>query len=423
MSREGGKDVLFDALDAVEEEYDLRGPQYEMLEDVRDQLEHDNVAVLTTRPGSGKTWLLRRVAREYRGRVFYSVPSPDLAEREYKKFREWDLSVDLWRRVEDYDECKVKLPELLGDELEQEELISVMMHAGSAQDEPKCYPWFYRTEGPLLGALKNDEKLREKVREAMYKGNPFINGFAPWDSCRDCPIIDQLRDPKRIICISFRKLVSVPFLYASHRRARQALDKEPFISEKDWKKALEGSLVILDDAHVLPGTLVVEVPGYVYVGSRTLERELDDLALDQSHMWSVVDWDRDIRKVKKALEEKTKFRELYERLTYELEDWIMELRELVEKECRADYLNAKKNLSLLNELIERSDEAGIREWVLVKSPRKSGKPTLTFAPIVKNLEQLLKLLMGPEYFKLPAIYLVAENRPTLSDLNRRGMGR
>lgn len=257
--------------------------------------------------------------------------------------------------------------------------------------------------------------------QGLYRENPFIKGFAPWDSCGNCEIIRQLREPARIVCLSFKKLLSAPFLYASHRCAREALGKEPFVSEEDWEEALEGSLVVLDDAHVLPGALIVEIRGYVRVGSRTLMDELKDLALDQSHMWSVVDWNRDVRKVKKALEEKTKFREVYDRLTYELEDWIEELRELVERECRADYLDAKKNLSLLNELIERSEEAGIREWVVVKSPRR-GRPILTFAPVVKNLEQLLKLLMGPEYFELPVAYLVAENRPTLSELDRRGVG-
>ncbi|WP_456483317.1 DEAD/DEAH box helicase family protein [Methanopyrus kandleri] len=424
MSCERGKEALFDALDAVEEKYDLRELQHKMLEDIRDRLaECDSVIVLTERSGSGKTWLLERITRECRERVFYSVPSPDLAEREYKKFKEWELSVDLWRRVEDY-KCRVKLRELLGDELDPQELLEVMEHAGSAQDEPKCYPWFYRTEGSLLGSLE-DEELREKVRRVLYEGNPFTKGFAPWDSCENCEIIRQLREPARVVCLSFKKLLSAPFLYASHRRAREASGKEPFVSEKDWEEALKDSIVILDDAHVLPGALVVEVEGYVKVGSRTLVGELKDLALDQSHLWRVVDWNQDVRRVKKALEEKTKFREVYDRLTYELEDWIEELRGLVEEKRSAGYLHAKKNLSLLNELIERSEEAGIREWVVVKSPRyrrKQQKPILTFAPIVKNLEQLLKLLMGPEYVELPAAYLAAENRPTLSELGRRGVG-
>ncbi|WP_457615238.1 hypothetical protein [Methanopyrus sp.] len=86
----------------------------------------------------------------------------------------------------------------------------------------------------------------------------------------------------------------------------------------------EGPIVVLDDAHVLPGALVVEVRGYVRVGSRTLMEELEDLALDQSNMWRVVDWNQNVRKVRKVLEEKTKFREVYDRLTYELEDWIEE---------------------------------------------------------------------------------------------------
>ncbi|WP_457615236.1 DEAD/DEAH box helicase family protein [Methanopyrus sp.] len=151
MSR--GGEALLEALDAVEKRYDLREPQREMLDYIRERLaEYDNVVIFTHRPGSGKSWLLRRIAREYRKRVFYSVPSPDLAEREYRKFEDWELSVDPWRRVEDYDEpCQVKLPELLGDELDSQELLEVMAHVGSAQDEPKCYPWFYRTEGPLLG--------------------------------------------------------------------------------------------------------------------------------------------------------------------------------------------------------------------------------------------------------------------------------
>ncbi|WP_456481541.1 DEAD/DEAH box helicase family protein [Methanopyrus sp.] len=422
MSRGGGKEVLLDALDAVEEGYDLRPAQVEMLENVRSRLvEGDNVVVLAGRPGSGKTWLLRRIAREYRERVFYTVPSRDLAEREYERFKEWELSVDLWRRVEDYEEpCRVKLRELLEDELDFEELLDVMTHAGSAQDEPKCYPWFYKKDGPLLGSIE-DEELREKVRRALYEGNPFIKGFAPWDACEECEIIRQLREPARIVCLSFKKLLSAPFLYASHRRAREALSKEPFVTEEDWKETLKDSLVILDDAHVLPAALVVEVRGYVKVGPRSLERELEDLALDQSHMWRVVDWNQDVRKVRKVLEEGTVFHEVYERLSYELEDWIEELRDRVEEEHRADYLDAKKTLTLLNELIERSEEAGVREWVVVKSPRRGrGQSILTFAPVVKNLEQLLTLLMGPEYLELPVAYLVAENRPTLGELDRRG---
>ncbi|WP_457615237.1 hypothetical protein [Methanopyrus sp.] len=68
-----------------------------------------------------------------------------------------------------------------------------------------------------------DEKLWEKVRKALYKDNPFIKGFAPWDSCEDCVIIRQLREPARIVCFSFKRLLSVPFLYASHQRVREAL--------------------------------------------------------------------------------------------------------------------------------------------------------------------------------------------------------
>ncbi len=62
--------------------------------------------------------------------------------------------------------------------------------------------------------------------------------------------------------------------------------------------------------------------------------------------------------------------------------------------------------------------------MVVKSPSRRpsrGRSILTFASVVKNLEQLLKLLMGPEYYELPVAYLVAENRPTLSELDRRGV--
>ncbi len=444
-------DEILEALDEVRSRYRLRSSQERMLEDIERAVEEgDRVVVLADRPGSGKSWLLRRIARHYDGRVLYTVPSPSLAEDVYRTFEDWDLSVEHWRRVEDYGRvCKVGTDELLSDlltRLDPDELRVILKASGEADEHPKCYPWFYRKPRedkrrddkerdlrPLLEIIleigerelgrERAEELVEKVREALYEDNPFLLGFAPWDECGECDIIRSLKEPARILCMSFKKLLSAPFLYASHRRAREALGKEPFVTEEDWKGVLEGSLVVFDDSHVLPAALVVEVPGYVKVGENSLRRELDrgeELTFDQSLMWQIVDWGRDIRKVRRALETGERFREVYKRLVYELEDWIEGLKEAVKSERNASYLDAKKNLSLLNELVNRSEELGVEEWIVIRSPGRRGNKTLTFAPVVEDLDQLLGLLVGPEYVDEPALFIAAENRPTLLTLKEVG---
>ncbi len=427
-------DKILDALDEVRSGYRLRSSQERMLEDIEKAIEEgDRVVVLAERPGSGKSWLLKRITRHYEGRVLYTVPSPSLAEdKVYKTFKDWGLSVDIWKRVEEREDCKVKVDELLNglwDRLDPEEVRVILKAAGSLDTHPKCYPWFYSKKGEnsLLKHLEEIalreledrdrvEELVEKVREVLYEDNPFLLGFAPWDNCGECDIVKSLKEPARILCMSFKKLLSVPFLYSSHRRARETLGREPFVTEEDWAEVLEDALVIFDDAHALPAALVVEVPGYVKVGENSLRQELDrgeELTLDQSLMWQIVDWGRDIRKVRRALKTGERFREVYKRLTYELEDWIEGLKEAVKTEKNASYLDAKKNLSLLNELVNRSEELGVEEWIVIRSPSRSRKTILTFAPVLENLDQLLGLLIGPEYADRPALYIAAENRPTL----------
>ncbi len=436
-------DEVLSAVEEVRERYGdrLRPSQEGMLDRLEEALlSGERTVVFTDRPGSGKTWLLERLARHYEGRVVFSVPSPALAEERYRRFEDWGLSVEFWRRVEDYGRvCRVSVERLLGDlfgRIDPEEMRVILKASGEADDHPKCYPWFYRKKGgggegelrPFLEVLyeigrrelgeERAEELVEKVREALYEDNPFLLGFAPWDECGECEIVRSLKDPARILCMSFKKLLSVPFLYRSHRIAREAQGKEPFVTEEDWEGILEGSLVVLDDSHVLPAALVVEVKGYVRVGENSLLRELDrgqELTLDQSLMWQIVDWGRDIRKVRKALETGERFKEVYRKLVYELEDWIEGLKEAVVEEANASYLDAKKNLSLLNELIERSERLGVEEWVVIRSPGR-GDTTLTFAPVVEDLDQLLGLLLGPEYVDGPALFLAAENRPTLRAL-------
>lgn len=413
-------DRVLEALDAVEERWadDLREAQVRMLSDLRGQLEGDRVAILRERPGSGKTWLLRRIARVYgeggRVHVLFSTPSPDLAEREVKRFRDdWGLRAERWRDVSEY-ECRVSLDVLLGDRLSERELLRVYRDASRANDLPKCHPEFYRKDGPLLGRI-GDEELRERVREALYRDNPYVHGFAPWDECEECEAVRQLRSPARIVCLSFDKLLSVPFLYASHERVREVQGKEPLMTLEDWREVLEGALVVLDDAHMLPGALVVEVPGYVPVGGSTLEGRLDGLAMGQEYLWRVVDWGQDVRNVKEALRGEV-LREVRDVLVRELEDWLEELRDRIVRDRNAGYLHARKQLSLLNELVNRAEELGVREWVAVRSPRRGGSRMLTFAPVIESLDQLLGLLMGPDLMDLPEAYLAAENRPTLSEL-------
>ncbi len=340
-----------------------------------------------------------------------------MAGREAKTFRDdWGLQAEWWRDVSEY-ECRVGLDALLGDKLSDKDLLRVYQAASKANDEPKCHPDFYRKEGPLLGSLE-DEELRERVREALYEDNPYVHGFAPWDECAECEAVRQLREPARIVCLSFDKLLAAPFLYVSHERAREALGKEPLMTLEDWKEVLDGSLVILDDAHMLPGALVVEVPAYVPVGDSTLGKRLEGLALGQEYLWQVVDWGRDVRKVRAALRGEI-LGDVRDVLVKELEDWLEELRDRISEDRNAGYLRARKELSLLNELVNRAEEVGVREWVVVRGPRRGGGAKfLTFAPVIESLEQLLGLLMGPDLMDLPEAYLVAENRPTLSELRR-----
>gem|GEM_PF-3177487 len=250
----------------------------------------------------------------------------------------------------------------------------------------------------------------ERLRE-------YVEGPCTWNRCGDC---DVVRDhnfmigatpmKRGVVLMTYRKLVELPWLVESHERAVRRKGKEPYMRTGRLRRVLEGSLVVLDDAHHgLVRSLLVEVKDAHVRAS--LKKALKDRLVHLSTVWAALD-----RAPRESTRRKLRdvvfggyaerVREIVES---RLEGWIKR----AQGEGRVSIVRA---LLELHRALRSGEEAGVDGWVALATG--SG---VVFAPEVDSVRKALELALGG-YYGSPGAYVVIANRPVLEEPSVRVPG-